>query len=213
MLTKRHAAKGSVLEEKVIEACMDLAFQCVKEGSLFVIELDGASAGYYTKVFHSLIRDDKKKLNVTVESDKPIIKNLAALDGAVILNNRGDMREFGVTLKKQMTFFGHGKRHAFAVGTSRLRGLVCILASEEDKHVRLFREGVCVADVDSRTRVPAKLKHRLVRVLDTPLSKVLVASGITASILTLNPIPAIVTITGSSVIVSYGFDRLKALFK
>jgi hypothetical protein len=122
------------------------------------------------------------------------------------------MREFGVTLKRQTTFMGHGKRHAFAAGTSKMKNIVCVLASEEDKHVRVFRDGICLLDIDAKTRLTSDLKHKIVEIVNNPLSKILVASGIATSILTLNPIPAIITITGSSVIVSYGFDRLKALF-
>lgn len=39
------------------------------------------------------------------------------------------------------------------------------------------------------------------------------ASGIATSILTLNPLPAILTISGSYVMVSEGFNKLKFLIK
>ena len=65
----------------------------------------------------------------------------------------GNMIEFGATLKRQITFFGHGKRHAFALGTSRLKGTLCILASEEDKHVRLFKMEKHIQEVDERPSV------------------------------------------------------------
>ncbi|MDE1865272.1 MAG: DNA integrity scanning protein DisA nucleotide-binding domain protein [Candidatus Micrarchaeota archaeon] len=206
-------SEGNALEKKVIRACTDMAIRTVKGGSLFVIELEGAKKkDYYTKVFGSLRGANGKPLNVIGERNRPIIEQLAMLDGATIVDARGNIREFGVTLKRQRTFLRHGKRHAFALGTSALKDIVCIVASEEDNHVRLFRGGVCMVDMDALTRTPSGLKGRVAEVLDTPLSKILVASGIATSILTLNPIPAIVTITGSSVIVSYGFDRIKRLF-
>ncbi|MGD0728951.1 MAG: diadenylate cyclase [Candidatus Micrarchaeaceae archaeon] len=200
-------------EKEVLSSCMDIAFKSVQHGCLFVVDLNKKRRyDYYTKVFESIIRKDGKPLNVTNERDDPVIRHLASIDGATIIEKSGEMREFGVTLKKHHTFFGHGKRHAFALGTSKIKNIVCILASEEDKHIRLFREGICIADIDAKTRLPANTKQKVVDILDAPLSKVLIASGIATSILTLNPIPAIVTITGSSVIVSFGFDKIKKFF-
>lgn len=205
---------GGTANRKVVASCLDLAFKTVNTGSLFVIELERRrrSNDYYTRVFPSIRTARGKALSVVRVKDMAVIKHLAQLDGATIIDRNGRLKDFGVTLKRESTFIGHGKRHAFAAGTSRMGNVICVLASEEDKQVRLFRDGVCVAELDSKTKVPMSLKHRVVEIVDNPLSKVLVASGIATSILTLNPIPAIVTIAGSSVIVSYGFDRLKALF-
>ena len=200
------------LEKRVMDACMDLAAMDANHGCLFAIELKRQAHHYYVKVFPSLYHENGKRLNVLDSHDRQVIAHLATVDGATIVDARGNLEEFGVTLTRQQTFLSHGKRHAFALGTSRRKGVVCVLASEEDKHVRVFRDGMCVVDMDSRTRIPETIRHKVIDLLDTPLSKVLIASGIATSILTLNPIPAIVTITGSTVIVSYGFDRLKKLF-
>lgn len=205
-------AESSTVEKEVIKACMDTALHNTEYGCLFVIELDGRRNNYYTKVFESIRNERGMPLSILNESDKYIIKHLSIIDGATIIGKNGELKEFGVTLKNSSTFLGHGKRHAFALGTSKLSNIVCVLASEEDKHVRLFRDGACVADINSGEYTPSHIRQKIVDVLDTPLSKVLIASGIATSILTLNPIPAIITITGSSVIVSYGFDKLKKIF-
>lgn len=198
----------------VIDSCIDVAFQNVSRGSLFVIDLNRKSRkDYYAKTMPSIIRKGGSPISINEDSNRHLIKHLAALDGATVIDRNGNLVDFAVTLKKQHTFMGHGKRHAFALGTSRTYNLLCILASEEDNHVRIFRDGVCVVDIDSKTNLPVGVKHKIVEILDAPLSKILVASGIATSILTLNPIPAIITITGSTVIVSYGFDRIKSLFK
>ena len=202
-----------VVKRTVIKTCLDLACDTVGVGSLFVIELEKKSGnGYYTKVFPTIKGSGGRSLSVMRANDRAVIKHLAELDGATLIDKNGRMREFGVTLKRQATFIGHGKRHAFALGTSKIKNVVCVLASEEDKHVRVFRDGVCLLDIDAKTKIASGIKHKIVDIVNNPLSKILVASGIATSILTLNPIPAIITITGSSVIVSYGFDRLKALF-
>jgi hypothetical protein len=76
----------------------------------------------------------------------------------------------------------------------------------------MFREGICISEVDSTTKMPVSIQNKLLEIVDTPISKMFIASGIAVSILTLNPIPAIITITGSTVVVSYGFEKLKKLF-
>lgn len=204
---------GNGADLRVLDSCLDIAFTTVKEGSLFVIELDHKQGNrYYTKVFPGVRTAGGKALSIMRSRDRPVIKHLAELDGATVLDAKGRLREFGVTLKRESTFIGHGKRHAFAAGTSKTKNVICILTSEEDGQVRIFRNGVCLAELDAKTRVPKGLKHKVLEIVNNPLSKILVASGIATSILTLNPIPAIITITGSTVIVYYGFDRLKALF-
>jgi hypothetical protein len=204
---------GGTANKWVLSSCLDLAFRTVEEGSAFIIELDGSQGNsYYSRVFPTVRTAGGKALSVLIAKDLPVIKHLSELDGATIIDRNGRLKEFGVTLKKESTVLGHGKRHAFAAGTSRAKNVICIVTSEEDKHVRVFRDGLCLAEFDARTKVPMNLKHRVVDIVNNPLSRILVASGIATSILTLNPIPAIVTITGSSVIVSYGFDRLKQLF-
>ena len=66
---------------------------------------------------------------------------------------------------------------------------------------------------DQSTKISSNKKQKIAEILSAPISKTLIASGIATSVLTLNPLPAIITISGSYVIVSEGFDRLKNLFK
>ncbi|MGD0728952.1 MAG: diadenylate cyclase [Candidatus Micrarchaeaceae archaeon] len=214
VMSKSEKPISNSRDKEVIKSCMDIALQNIEHGCVFIIELNGNLRNkYYTKVFQSLKGEEEELLSVVSEKDIPIIKHLATVDGAVVIANSGEMREFGVTLKIPRTFFGHGKRHAFALGTSTLKNIVCILASEEDKHVRLFRDGVCVADIDSNMYVPGTLRHRIVDIMAKPLSESLKESGIPNSMLESNPNPAMLIITGSNVITTDGFDKLKKLFK
>jgi len=195
-------------EKEVIKTCIDLALHSVDHGCIFIIDL-GGKGGYYTKVYRSLGTEEGKPLSVLNERDKYIIKHLATMDGATIIDKNGSMREFGVTLKKHDTFFGHGKRHAFALGTSKLKGKICILASEEDRHVRIFRDGICVVDMDAKTHIPNSLRFKLVEFLEKPLPAALKSNGIKASVLDSPPIPAMAIITGGTVMLSEGFERLR----
>ena len=87
----------------VINSCIDLAMQNVEHGSLYVIETGNTlQNSYYTKVFPTLHNESRTKLSVVRETDKQIIKHLAELDGATILDKNGNMIEFGATLKRHV---------------------------------------------------------------------------------------------------------------
>lgn len=199
------------IQKEVIKACIDTAIQNANHGCILVVDLDGNKRdSYYTKVFQHLKGESGKLLSVMNEKDKHIIKHLVRIDGATIIDRNGEMREFGVTLKHPSTFFGHGKRHAFALGTSKIKNMICIIASEEDGHVRLFREGACIADIDAKSHVPGNLRQKVADILDTPIPKKLLANLSNSKHGSIHPKP-IISITGSSFTVSPIFDKLQKL--
>ncbi len=182
------------------------------EGCLFVVELDNVR-GYYKPSNMQIFRKGNKRLSVLNEADSVMIKKLASLDGAMIINNKGQLVQVGATLTHAKNFLSHGKRHAFALGTSAYSPkLVCMLASEEDKHIRTFREGYLIASIDAETHMPVDTRNRVVELLTSRVTSLVVASGIAASLLTVNPIPAIVTISGTQVITFEGFERVREFF-
>ncbi|MGC8479450.1 MAG: diadenylate cyclase [Candidatus Micrarchaeia archaeon] len=198
--------------DRIIEECFNLSSD-QKEGCLFVVETENIKTKYYKDYNTDIYKKNGKKLSVLNKKDKTTIKLLAGLDGAMIINKKGELVHYGATLINSDKFVGHGKRHAFALGTSKkINGVVSILASEEDKHIRAFKNGACIFDIDSNSKLTSSKKQIIADVLATPLSKTLIASGIATSVLTLNPLPAIITISGSYVIVSEGFDRIKKIF-
>jgi DNA integrity scanning protein DisA with diadenylate cyclase activity len=197
-------------EEKTIDACLKLA-QLQEGGCLLVIETERRpSSGYYSDANNDLVRRDGKAFSVFDPDDRQAITALASVDGACIVSADGELKHYGATLRHSMNVPGHGKRHAFALGTSRsVKGAVCVLHSEEDHYTRVFRDGLCVAAISPNGRLRDGTRHRLAELLCNPITATLAASGIVASIFTLNPIPAIITISGSSLIVREGFERLK----
>jgi hypothetical protein len=154
-----------------------------------------------------------RRLSVLREGDLLIIRKLASLDGAMVISQRGELLHFGATLTHSRNFVGHGKRHAFALGTTSHDGnVVCILASEEDGRIRTFRNGLLVAEISEETKLPISTRHRLVELLTSRVTSLIIASGIAASLLTVNPIPAIVTISGTQIITVEGFERVRQFF-
>jgi DNA integrity scanning protein DisA with diadenylate cyclase activity len=200
---------SKIIEREVIDACIDIAIKNSRHGCIFVIDLNKKKKfNYYTKVFQSIKGENGKRLSVRNDKDKHIIRHLATMDGATVIDRNGELREFGVTLNRQSTFFGHGKRHAFALGTSTIGNLVCILASEEDRHVRLFNEGICIVSIDPIGHVPKDLRQKIADIIDMPLSSLIKKAGISKTKLASHPEPALIKITGSSIVVSQGFEGI-----
>jgi hypothetical protein len=198
------------VETQVIKACIDISIQNASHGCILVVDLGAKKrSGYYAKVFQHLKGENGELLSVINEQDRHIIKHIVTMDGAAIIDYSGNMVEFGVTLKDASTFFGHGKRHAFALGTSKIKEIICILASEEDGHVRLFREGACMADIDAKSYVPGSMRQKVAEMLCSPLPQKLVDNlSNSAHLANMKPM---ITITGSSFMVSPGFDKLQRL--
>ncbi len=195
----------------VVEACLKMCYN-QPEGCLFVVELAG-TRGYYMQSNIQIFKKSGRRLSVLNKGDAVLIRRLAGLDGAIIVSNRGELMQVGATLVHSKNFLSHGKRHAFALGTSAYSpNLVCLLASEEDKHIRTFREGFLVANINSETKVPVTTRSKVVELLTSRITSLVVASGIAASLLTVNPIPAIVTISGTQVITFEGFERVREFF-
>ncbi len=196
----------------IVGRCIDLSYNQL-EGCCFAIESTHPQKKYFKQSNQQIYSRNNKKLSIFNKKDLSIIRRLAGLDGAMILNNKGELTQVGATLIHSRNFINHGKRHAFALGTTKVvNDVVCILASEEDRKIRTFRNGVCVAEIDGLTKMPINTKRRVTELLTSRTTGLIVASGIAASILTLNLIPAIVTISGAQIITYAGFDRIKELF-
>ena len=219
------------MKNKIIDAC----FKIVKEsktGCLFVIEAEHinmfktnfyktSDAGELGRSRVGKYHDDELThfnyfpLSIMRKTDLTVIKKLSELDGATIIDELGTVIEFGATLTHSDNFIGHGKRHAFALGTSKIPGLVCILKSDKsegDGHVRLFRDGICEFDIDPKTKLPVKTQDKIIEIFSMPISQILIASGITLTIVPL-ALPALITFHGAKFLVSKGFEPLKKLFK
>jgi len=201
---------------RLIETCIALSYD-QKEGCLFAIETGVPRVKYYKFSKPLLYKRNGKKisrLSLFNKSDLPVIKKLASLDGAMIINRKGELVSISATLIHSYTYLNHGKRHAFALGTTRVAPeVVCVLASEEDRKIRVFKEGVCYAEIDVDTRMSLSAWHKLSELLSSKTSHILISSSIAASVLTANPIPALITITGAQAIVAGSLEAIKKFAK
>jgi len=126
------------IEEKILEIAIGLAKK--GEGALFVI---GDKVKY-----DSLIKQKMQKFNVFDSGAEKILKSLATIDGAIIINKNGDIMGYGAMIKRAKPYVGYGTRHAAAVTASE-KGNISIMCSEEERKVKIFRDGKFIMQMDA----------------------------------------------------------------
>lgn len=72
---------------------------------------------------------------------------VSGVDGACIINSEGKLISYSAMIKDAKTYKGFGTRHAAAY-TASLNDNLVIMTSEEDRKVRVFRNGVLLMQID-----------------------------------------------------------------
>jgi len=118
-------------EKELQETLIQVGLRIAKrgEGALFVVG----------EVKYKLLVDqDVPPFNVT--KNPKLLESLAIMDGAVIIDSDGKMKAYGAMIKSTRTFKNFGTRHSAGISASKKGNLVVII-SEEDKKVRVLKEG------------------------------------------------------------------------
>ncbi len=126
------------IEEKILKISIEIARE--GNGALFVIGNDVK--------YGQLIKQKFGKLNIFEPGAEKILKGLAVIDGAVVINTAGDLIDYGALIKNTKPFVGFGTRHAAAVTASQ-NGNISVLVSEEERKVKVFSDGKYLMQVDS----------------------------------------------------------------
>jgi len=82
-----------------------------------------------------------------VSENSKLLESLALMDGAVIIDKEGIMRSYGAMIKTTKTFKNFGTRHSAAISASK-KGNTSIIISEEDRKIRIFKEGKMIMQID-----------------------------------------------------------------
>ncbi len=128
--------------KKIEEFLFKIALEIAKdgEGALFVIGDDIK----YSKLMNQRFDD----FSVFSKGANKIIKSLAVIDGAVIISKEGNVVDYGAMIKGAKPFVGYGTRHAAAITASKNNN-IAILCSEEERKVKVFKNGKYVMQLDS----------------------------------------------------------------
>ena len=128
------------IEEKLIQIAIKLARR--GEGGLFVI------ATGKKPEFRILVKQNIKPFNILQGKNDKLVESLATIDGCIIINREGGLIAYGAMIKSTTPFKGFGTRHAAALTASK-NGNVSILSSEEERKVKIFKNGRYIMQLDA----------------------------------------------------------------
>ncbi|MCL5011364.1 MAG: DNA integrity scanning protein DisA nucleotide-binding domain protein [Candidatus Marsarchaeota archaeon] len=177
------------------------AIEIGKAGSLFII---GKPQKKYWKTSYKKIGN----LNILNDDDNQVIKKLAEIDGATIIDENGNLKAYGVTVKTTKHVLGHGKRHASAAGISQHK-TITILSSEEDGYVRVFKNGSCIEEINAKTKLPTTTIQKLANFINHPDIRALTAGGVALSIIAAPLTVPFLVFTGTYFLVNKSIKAIK----
>ena len=133
-MEKDNSAKE--IEEKIIEVGLRIARR--GEGALIVLG---------NAKFKPLVEQKVPPLKIT--DNLKLLESLALIDGAVIINHEGVMENYGVMIESKETMQDYGTRHSAGLNASLNKGTTAFVISEEDRKIRIFKEGKIVLQIDA----------------------------------------------------------------
>jgi len=177
---KKNKVKKDVSQKKIKEKILVIAIELAKKGygALFVITV-GSNVEY-----SKLIKQNIPPFSIFKPGADKLLKSIATIDGAVIINKEGMVENYGVMIKKSKPFVGYGTRHAAAMTACKNKNLV-ILCSEEERKVKIFRDGKFIMQVDALEKNIEKNIPELVTVLES------VGAGFIGTVGTITLAPAL----------------------
>lgn len=144
------------IEEVILNAAIDIAKN--GKGALFVI---GSNVKY-----EKLLKQRLEPFSVFSKGAEKLLKSLGTIDGAVIIDKKGKVIEYGVMIKGTKAFVGYGTRHAAAMTASKNNNIV-ILCSEEEQKVKIFKDGKYVMQIDALQKNVEKSVPRISTTLES----------------------------------------------
>ena len=197
---KKKTELSKKIEQAVIEVAIEVARR--EEGALFVI---GKNIKY-----EKLIQQKFKSFNILEKGARKVLVGLAMIDGAIIIDPEGNIKDYGALIKNSKAFAGYGTRHAAAVTASK-NGNTCVLCSEEELKVKIFKDGKYIMKIDALEKGIEKEARGIVTMLET------VGAGFvgTVGVVTLAPtlgitlLPGVVIFGGSY----YAIKKILEIFK
>ena len=141
------------LEEVLIQVGLRIAKR--GEGALFVI----GEVSYKELV-------DQNVPPFRVIDNPKLLESLALMDGAVIIDRKGMMKAYGVRIKSTKIFKNFGTRHSAGISAAK-KGNLVVIVSEEDKKIRILKEGKMVMQIDALQKDVEKSVSGAVEFLET----------------------------------------------
>jgi|YelNatPaOPRAMG01_1025707.scaffolds.fasta_scaffold06143_6 hypothetical protein len=189
--------KIDLVTRKILQNAIEIG----RIGSLFII---GTPPRKYWETNYKKL----KNLNVLNDDDNKVIKKLAEIDGATIIDQNGNLKAYGVTIKTTKHVLGHGKRHASAAGISKHK-TIAILSSEEDGYVRVYKNGLCIEEINAKTKLPITTIQKLANFINKPDIRALTAGGVALSIVAAPLTVPFLVFTGTYFLINKSINAIK----
>ncbi|MEM3113342.1 MAG: DNA integrity scanning protein DisA nucleotide-binding domain protein [Candidatus Pacearchaeota archaeon] len=154
---KKKRTKEEELEKKIQELLITVGLRIAKrgDGALFVVgDVD----------YKPLIDQQVPSFNAL--KNPKLLESLALMDGAVILNKEGIVTAYGVMIKSKKTFKNFGTRHSAGLTASKGDNLV-VIVSEEDRKIRILKNGKMVMQIDALQKDVEKSVPQAVNILES----------------------------------------------
>ncbi|MFH0714245.1 MAG: DNA integrity scanning protein DisA nucleotide-binding domain protein [Candidatus Diapherotrites archaeon] len=176
--------------ESIQETCIEVAMEVARggEGCLLVVGDTDSFNTHFPNFF------EKSKSTIFEEGMDKVLVKLAEIDGAIVVDSKGKIKAYGARITRQSTHRGSGTRHAAAKGVSEEKGIVSILASEEDKMVKIFKDGNQLVEINPFTKGVDSHVSKIVRFVNSPEGAL--ATGAAVAIPFLG-IPGVIVFAGS----------------
>lgn len=138
-MKKERLEKLKKIEEVLIHTGIEIAKK--DEGALFII----SNKCNYKK----LLKQKIEQFSIFEKGAPKLLLSIAMIDGAVVLNPEGKVIQYGAKIESKGVFKGYGTRHAAAYSASKNPNTVAILVSQEEKKIKIFKEGKIIVQVDA----------------------------------------------------------------
>lgn len=178
--------------KKIEEKILKIAIEIVREG-------DGAIFVIGDKVkYKRLMRQKFQPFNVFDKGAEKLLKGLAVIDGAVIIDKKGNVKDYGAMIGSTKTFLGFGTRHSAAYSASKGNN-ISILCSEEERKVKIFQNGRYIMQLDALEKNIEKDTGKISKMLETIGAGVVGTIGVATLVPTLGItlIPGVIIFGGS----------------
>ncbi len=187
METKQEDKILKKIEEKILK----IAIEIVREGNgaLFIIG--------NTK-YRRMMKQKFQPFSVFDKGAEKTLKGLAGVDGAVIISKNGEVKDYGAMIKSERTFIGYGTRHSAGYSASKNNN-IAILCSEEERKIRIFRNGKYIMQLDALQKDIQENTFKIASMLETIGAGFLGTVGVVtlAPTLGITLIPGVVIFGGS----------------
>lgn len=147
---------SKILEATLLQVGLRIAKR--GEGALFIV------GKIEKRDYRKLI--DQKVPPFKVTKNPKLLESLALIDGAVIIDREGFLQAYGVMIKSTKTLKNYGTRHSAGLTASK-KGNFVLVISEEDKKLRILKEGKMVMQIDALQRDVEKSVHGAVDMLES----------------------------------------------